>query len=357
MLTGSIHQLGFVPSLEGMPLVEALGAEPGWQLLARPGYGNIIRNLLTGDLQAGLVPWELFITELLLQPGQAEAWAVVQVIQAMPVELVLGAAARKRLYPAKSGAAGAGSTRLSFAIESKQSLAKLQFHSWFSRFPAELSGKPLLRVLPMEFMLKGLEENAIDGMIAPTPWGLQAEAMGVGKLDPDFKVEGLSQQVVLICRRDCLAGGEGFFSRLPSRTTLARERLADDPGLFSTTVQRMELPSLRRPSLAVFQKAATSYPWPAGLPDFIPDEEWLAAGLWNLATLMPVPSGMENVRALAAQLVFPISQPKGDQRRDFPTDRGTLPQPMKAEHPPAKKRKDSGPAGGRDSSAHAGVHG
>ena len=300
-------QLGFVPSLEAMPLVEAMSGPGGWQMRPRPGCGNIIRGLLTNELQGGLVPLELFVTELLMQPGQVDGWAAVVAIQAMPVELAVGAPARKRIYPGKSHNAAAPSARLTVAVEAKRSLAKFQFRAWLSGFPAESGVKPMFRMLPLDLMLKGLEETAIDGMIAPTPWGMQAEALGVGKLDAGFAVGLHGQRVVLVCRREISTRCAEMFRKLPSRLARARARLQNDPAVFRAAVERM--PMAGGPGLALFEKAAKRHPWPAESEDFIPHQDWLMAEMQNLAGIMRIPLSDPDIAKLAAGVVF--AEPAG----------------------------------------------
>ncbi|WP_156346171.1 hypothetical protein [Verrucomicrobium spinosum] len=67
---------GFVPSLEAIPLLAAtrsVGAP--WRMHPCPSYGRIIRHLLTGELAAGLIPWELGVTELVTKPGRKASGA------------------------------------------------------------------------------------------------------------------------------------------------------------------------------------------------------------------------------------------------------------------------------------------
>lgn len=46
-----------------------------WRMHPCPSYGRIIRHLLTGELAAGLIPWELGVTELVTKPGRKASGA------------------------------------------------------------------------------------------------------------------------------------------------------------------------------------------------------------------------------------------------------------------------------------------
>jgi hypothetical protein len=273
---------GFVPSLEVLPVLSG-AREHGRRLQFKgcPGYGRIIRHLLTGDLQAGILPWELFVSEILTRPGQDGRWAIPLVIQACPMELVLSRAAHRLCFSSRGPVSSREMRRLTFAIEAKRSLSRLQIALWLSAIPG--AARPLFKVLPMELMLKGLEAGMMDGIVAPAPWGLLAEAAGCGRLEVPFETGAYAQQVVLVCQQNVCDAAPQICQELPEACAAARRQLTD-PAAFLETASWATAAGWPQLTPELLRQSAARYPGPSGsgVPDFAPDQAWLTRELQTL---------------------------------------------------------------------------
>ena len=296
----STPSTGFVPSLEAMPLLALSKGEVIWRMQPCPSYGRIIRHLLTGELAAGLLPWELGITELVTKPAQKGVWSVPLVLHACPTELVLSAKAARLVQPAK-GQKKSDSKRLVFGIEGRCSLTRYQILAWQLQVAKKHLDPPAFKVLPMELMRKGLEAGTLDGMVAPTPWGMQAEAEGNGKLDARFEPGKYAQQLVLFCRKDLAADHEEVFAALPSELAAMHERLEDE-GEFQKVADQMAKLGTPRCDPTRLREAAERHLVGIQQKDFQPDKGWLAAELQLLAERVPLGEGTFHVDELAAAL-------------------------------------------------------
>ncbi len=274
---------GFIPSLELLPLLAATRQDTSsLRFQGCPGYGRIIRQLLTGDLQAGVLPWELFVSEVLTRPGQADQWSVPLVIQTCPSEMVLSRAAFRCCFPPRTAAAAGPMPKLTFAIEGKRSLTRLQIGHWLSPLPG--AARPRYKVLPLELMLKGLKADMIDGIVAPAPWGMYAEKLALGKAAPTFAAGPFAQHMVFICQKTVTDHLANLLHHLPAACLAARHNLGDEATLRATAswANAAGGPPLSAPLLA--QSAARYLPSPPATtpPDFIPDAAWLTTELERL---------------------------------------------------------------------------
>ena len=265
-----------------------------------PSYGRIIRHLLTGDLTAGLLPWELGITELVTKPAQKGVWCVPLVAHACPTELVLTSRAMKVVYPPKTRKA-ADARRLVFGIEARCSLTRYQILTWQLQVAGKELDPPAFKVLPMELLRKGLEAGTIDGMVAPTPWGMQADTDGSGKLDPKFEPGKYAQQLVLFCRREAAAENMDLFSKLPARIQSAHAKLGDDREFMKAARSMAKLGSPKCDPIKL-QQAARLHLKNVEQRDFQPDREWLESELRLLAERVPLGEGVIQFAELADAL-------------------------------------------------------
>ncbi|MBX3743358.1 MAG: ABC transporter substrate-binding protein [Akkermansiaceae bacterium] len=201
------HPLGFVPSLEVLPLIGTTlqppaSPTPPLRLRACSSYGSIARGMLTAELSGGILPWEVFINEVLALPGQRAHWMVPLFLHPCPTEILVKDSVFKYLHPSRSGTRVKPPGRLVFGIESRSSLTRSQVRAWLARWNHKSAIQLEFKVLPMNLMLEGVKAEILDGIIVPTPWGKYAESAGVGKVDPHFTPGLLSQKLALVLRRD-----------------------------------------------------------------------------------------------------------------------------------------------------------
>jgi len=308
---------GFVPSLEVMPMVDQAMHGQAWQMRAFSGYGRIIRALLTGDITAGLIPWELFVTELLSKPGQRDRWAVPLVIHACPMELFLTPGAMKHLRPPPAKKGEPSSTRLLFGIEARRSYTRFQILEWQKSLAIPHLEAPTFKVLPMELMLKGLKAGVIDGVVAPTPWGMQAEANGTAVINQEFTMGDYEQKVVLACQRSAAEDNRELLHGLPLRLKAAHKRL-DQEDAFIKTAEFMAGLGSPRFDPAMLLKAARLYLKGAEQEDLHPDAAWLHAELAELQSRGMLGDATTDLEKLAQRLELPFAFKKAGAKAGAP---------------------------------------
>jgi hypothetical protein len=280
-IPGSLAATGFVPSLEVLPFL-AWAPRERIRMKAFSGYGDVVRGLLTGELEAGLVPWELLVTDLLLKPGQRDEWRVPAVLRACPMELVLSHSALKRVEPSRRRPAQAGSVKLVFGIEARNSFTRHQIVAWQQGKGLPHLAAPAFKTLPMNLMLKGLGADVVDGVLAPAPWGMQAERDGVGRIDEAFDAGEFAQHLVLVCRRR-MADVHGELLRVLPEGIGAFGVPGEDRSAFLAVARGMADFGPPRLDPGLLWEAAQRYPAAAGEREFVPGIDWLAGELDVLA--------------------------------------------------------------------------
>ncbi|MFC7338869.1 ABC transporter substrate-binding protein [Haloferula chungangensis] len=293
---------GFVPSLEVLPFL-GWATGRGVKPQSCPGYGNLVRSLLTGDLQMGLLPWELFVTELLSLPGQTRNWKVPVVLKACPMELALSRSAWKQVTASKRRARPAGSLQLSFGVEARHSFTKQQILSWIDGLKMSSMGAPVFKVLPMHLMIKALSLGEVDGVLAPSPWGLQAELDGVGKVDPDFNVGEHAQHLVLVCSEEVSGPLRELPGNLAAEIRAGRVLNSDSESFqwWSAKLAEGGSPGL---SQELFELALRRYPIDQLPDEFGPDGQWFEEQLGSLVRRRSIAMEPASIAEIAKALAF-----------------------------------------------------
>ncbi|MGL4400335.1 MAG: ABC transporter substrate-binding protein [Luteolibacter sp.] len=288
-------RLGILPSLEVLPFFASDATEPAaghdfpFQLKAHSSYGEISRNLLTRKIMGGIIPWEIFIADVLALPGQRANWKIPIFLHACPTELVLRESVYKQFYPAQGGAPAKLPPRLTVGIESQNSLTKGQSREWLSRWKSAASVELIFKMLPMDMMIHALQAEALDAIIAPSPWGIHAESAGLGKRDPGFSPGKFAQRLVMVCHREFLEQHPGLSQTVAQGIAAARTRLKD-PARFQNSIERMSRcgrPLVERDFL---EKAATLHSFSSLEQDEVPDLEKIVAELMALDDFSILPS-------------------------------------------------------------------
>ena len=117
-----------------------------FQLKAYSSYGEISRCLLTRKIMGGIIPWEIFIADVLALPGQRASWKIPIFLHACPTELVLRESVYKAFYPSQGGAPAKLPQRLTVEIESQNSLTKSQSREWLNQWKNGPSTELLFRM-------------------------------------------------------------------------------------------------------------------------------------------------------------------------------------------------------------------
>lgn len=287
--------LGILPSLEVLPFFASDSPESSsnhetpFQLKAYSSYGEISRSLLTRKIMGGIVPWEIFIADVLARPGQRANWKIPIFLHACPTELVLRESVYKSFYPAQDGAPAKLPHRLTVGIESQNSLTKGQSREWLNHWKNGSSTELVFRMLPMDMMIHALKAEALDAIIAPSPWGIHAESTGLGKRDPRFSPGKFAQRLVMVCHREFLEKHPDLSLTLARNIAGARTRLKE-PATFTKSIERMSRcgkPLVQRDFL---EKAATLHSFSSLDNDVVPDMQKLVAELMALNDFSVLPS-------------------------------------------------------------------
>lgn len=287
--------LGMVPSLEVLPFFarnEKCGSGDGglaFQPNLYSSYGEIGRQLLTKRLKGGIIPWEIFVSDILSLPGQRNHWHVPIFLNACPTELVLREPVYRAFHPPKGAGCSKVPAHLTLGVESQSSLTKFQFREWLARWPSTASTKLSFKMLPMDLMVQALEAEVIDAIIAPSPWGLQIESQGIGKMDLSFSPGKFSQRLAVVCHKDFLDSHGGFIKKFPEWIAAARGHLKD-PAKFGYAAGRMAQNGKSVISEELMRRAGRLHAFSTLTHDIVPDAHTLATELARLAEFSVLPA-------------------------------------------------------------------
>ena len=281
-----IH-IGFVPSLEAIPFVAELSGNAAYRMVPCPSYGRIIRQLLAGQLTAGLLPFEIFLIEILSRPALIERWCVPMVLPAAPVELVMRRRMMKQIQQAEQGDNSPAIKTVTIGVESRNSLTRHQFISWQQGQAPIQAAKPVFKMLPMELMKQAMLAGTIDGFVAPTPWGLAAAASAECSLVVNFAPEKLAQELVLCCNRSLMGGRTKDWAILPDRLGQRRQSYATAGDARDQAMEQLK--ALGRPACntEALAKSFELYLDKWTKSEMIPDLKWITKQIDRTSRLVP----------------------------------------------------------------------
>ena len=300
--------LGILPSLEVLPFFAdefQSGMGKGdfpFQLKPHSSYGEIARGLLTRRLMGGIIPWEIFVADILALPGQRASWKIPLFLQPCPTELVLREPIYKAFYPPQSSHPAKPPQHLSIGIENQHSLTKVQLREWLGYWKDGHSTKLTFTMLPMEARIEALHVGSVDGIIARSPWGIHAESTGLGKRDSKFSPRKTHQRLVLVCHRDFLVLHPQLCQGLPRSIACARDQLKH-PATFSKAIESMA--HCGKPVLPaeVLEKGAHLHSFASLGCDLVPDISTILAELMLLNELAILPSQVAATEQMARLLM------------------------------------------------------
>ncbi|MEY4243572.1 MAG: hypothetical protein RLZZ245_1157 [Verrucomicrobiota bacterium] len=286
--------LGILPSLEVLPFFACEPSQPEaydfpFQLKAHSSYGEISRSLLTRKLMGGIIPWEIFIADVLALPGQRACWKIPIFLDACPTELVLREPIYKSFYPPQGGSPARLPQRLTVGVESQNSLTKAQSREWLSHWNRAKSIEIAFKMLPIGMMIHALKAEALDAIIAPSPWGIHAESTGLGKRDLRFSPGKFAQRLVMVCHREFLEQYPELSQNLSRRIAGARTLLTH-PAIFAKSIERLSQCGKPRVQCDFLERAADLHSFSSLNKDIIPDVPKLLAELMALNDFSVLPS-------------------------------------------------------------------
>ncbi len=302
--------LGILPSLEVLPFfADELQHPDGdsaslFRLRAFASYGEIARNLLTRQISGGIIPWEIFVADVLALPGQRDAWKITLFVQACPTELVLKEKIFKAFYPTKAGSKVKLPAKLTFGVESQNSLTKSQSMEWLRHWKGGHAIELNFKMLPMDLMLQALEADALDALIAPSPWGIHAETAGLGRRDPRFVPGKFAQQLVMVCHKEIHDRLPDLTPRMSGSISAARTQLLD-PSAFRKSISRMSRSGRPLVRSSLLEQAADLHAFPTLNKDVIPDIRKIVEELMSLEDFAVLPSQIAPSEQ-TAKLLLPL---------------------------------------------------
>lgn len=280
--------IGCVPSLEVLPFfVDSFFTHVPFWPVTFSSYGRIARDLLTGQLDAGILPWEIFIADMLALPGERANWCVELFIHPCPTEFVLSNHQHRHFYPAKPTSTVKLPPLLVIGVESRNSLTRHQLHDWHARHHEGKLSDVIFKMLPMDLMVRGLAAEAIDGFIAPAPWGDLAQQQGKGKAVHQFKPGKYTQKLILVSRRHSaqhLASAPAMIDAL----TKARLELSKSD-VFQEACMRLAASGKPRLDTKLLENATRIHASGDSLIDTIPCVDFLTSALTQLKNLAVLP--------------------------------------------------------------------
>jgi ABC-type nitrate/sulfonate/bicarbonate transport system substrate-binding protein len=173
-------------------------------------------------------------------------------------------------------------------VESQNSLTKAQSHEWLSHWKNGRKIEVTFRMLPIDMMIPALKAEALDAIIAPSPWGIHAETTGLGKRDLRFSPGKFAQRLVMVCHREFLEEHPGLCHSLVKSIAEARNLLTS-PAKFTESIERMSRSG--RPTVQgdVLEIAADLHSFASLNKDFVPDVPKLLAELMALDDFSVLP--------------------------------------------------------------------
>lgn len=300
--------LGVLPSLEVLPLFAGDSEESGtswdkvFEIKEHSSYGEIARRLLTRKLAAGVIPWEIFVSDVFSLPGQRNQWSVLLLMSACPTELILRPSVHRAFYPARAAGRVKLPSRLIVGVQNQNSLTKAQFKEWLSQKKDSAGIEVIYKMLPMNIRIHALETEAVDATIAPSPWGMFAESIGIGICDVHFTPGKFAQQLALVCRKDFFHHREEVAGQLPRMMLCSKDALSEKSGMSKAVAKMARIGNLEL-TLDLFEKAAEFHRFVDLPPAVAPDEGLLAQALTRLREQEVLPSHLASPEQMARLLV------------------------------------------------------
>jgi hypothetical protein len=229
MTHDKMKTIGILPSLEVLPFFDAAFMEGvNLSYAAHASYGSIAREMLVGNLAGGIMPWEIFVSDVFSLPGQRNQWAVAFFSKPGLLELVLQTKTHRNIRPEGGrGTQKKSSTKLQIGVESRNSLTCRHFMEWLEKAIPLPRPEVAFRFLPMDQRLQSLPADALDGFIARSPWGHVAEERDIGKRQEDFSQAAAGQPLVTVCRREVELCVRLCAETIPILLSEGRRRLSD----------------------------------------------------------------------------------------------------------------------------------
>ena len=144
--------------------------------------------------------------------------------------------------------------------------------------------------VPMDMMIHALQAEALDAIIAPSPWGIHAESTGLGRRDPRFSPGKFAQRLVMVSIAQFLEQHPDLSQTLARNIAGARTQLKD-PATFTKSIERMSRCGRPLVQRDILEKAATVHSFSSLDNDEIPDMQKLVAELMALNIFRPSEPG------------------------------------------------------------------
>ncbi|CAN5907065.1 hypothetical protein BH11VER1_BH11VER1_38020 [soil metagenome] len=300
----SLFTIGFVPSLEAMPLVAEGATASQWSLWPSPSYGRIMRQLLANQIAVGLLPLDVFLAEIVNRPALISRWRVPIVLPAAPIDLVLTQRIMKQIHMTAANNKTTPLEKITIGIESRNSLTRYQFIEWLQAQTNCKKLKVSFKMLPMELMFKALKSESLDGCMLPTPWGFEANDHPEYQLVPTFTAGKLNQELVLCWNSEMTTLHSKDWHILLNRLAKRRGILETDAADFDRTANTMSARTLPHCHPHHLKLSAERYLGTMSKAHFCPDFKWIDDQIARHARLLPTLSQAKGLEILGRSLAL-----------------------------------------------------
>ncbi len=260
--------------------------------------------MLGGSLWGGILPWEIFVSDIFALPSQRTRWVVPLFPQVFPTELVLKEPIYRAIHHIKRGASWKLPTHFMIGVENMNSLTKRQFFDWLSQFGSAPLPKVDFKFLTIELMLQAMAEDALDGFIAAAPWGMVGMEEKLGVLDHSFIPGKFSQRLVMVHRKEAINERNPFLLDQVGDLLAESRKWLSKKGSLSTAAERMAAsgrPHIRSVSL---ENAASHYRLSEADRDVIADVVTIKRELQHLHACNALPSQIAATEETAKLLLY-----------------------------------------------------
>lgn len=275
--------IGIIPSLESLVFFSGAVQEflPHIPKIFT-NYGELVREMLTGQIERGLLPWEIFVNDIFALPQQRTQWRIDLFIQENPTQLVLSKKLDRSFNSQKNHSHPKIPSQLILGIENHCSLTRHQFHDWILRKKLGQKVDVRFQMLPFHLMARSLANGAIDAYVVPSPWAYFDAHHEVGSREQSFRPENYTQSLVLVSKRDRVPCD--ISPALDMSFIRARQELSDST-LFQNTCLTMISHSPISFNPSVFRQAAN-------------DHHYARSEVYSLAKLQEIQTHLQRLKQL-----------------------------------------------------------
>ncbi len=236
--------MGYVNSLDALPLMAAgreaaKSGDTSWVPVTCQSESNLVRQLSDGTLQGGLVPFDLFATQILSEPVETVSrWRVLAVQPRSSWEFLLTGRANRLI--SRAGTPGRRTPPVAqefrIAMSGPRSTIRRGVDLWLRQQQLDSTFVTSYHLLPLKLMHKALESEIVEALVLPAPGGTIAQIRGLGTVVSPVQEMSCDLGMLLVVDRNALNAqrtgvGEEIQALVKESSSHARGRDLSDPSL------------------------------------------------------------------------------------------------------------------------------